>query len=419
MIIPEINVYSAIVRNDLTMLKKAIEIENINIREDNTFTGDSIFNRDFTLLHITAELGRPQLAQYLIDQGADLHKGSSMGHKPIDVAASHGHHNVIDVFLDAGMHVDARNPIGYQPTQLPWYQVNGLLYLWRWCMGMNGEVRPGPKVITPLAFAAMEGHLETMSFLLEHGAQIDGDVLGDVRGRTPLSAAAASNQREAVTWLLEKGADINMRGNRGVAIEVAIAMGKKEMLKLLIDLGADVNAIGSLDGTALHKAATKMDVDFLKILLEHGADINAKTIRGLTPLHVAADFDRPENIKLLLEHGADMNALTDEGRTPLLEAASRHNPKAMQTLLELGADPDVRDNKGYKAADYQPLPIIKHEHNDISSSVLKINDVLCGAESDVFKAPPPASNADSGGYYTTSWQEYIGQSVIDAFWSNN
>lgn len=418
MIIPEINVYSAIVRNDLTMLKKAIEIENINIREDNTFTGDSIFNRDFTLLHITAELGRPQLAQYLIEQSADMHKRSLLGQKPMHTAARHGHHNVIDVFLDAGMHVDARNPIDYQPPQPPpWYQMSGL-QLWRWCMGLSGEERPGPEVTTPLALAAKYGQLETMSYLLEHGAQVNGDVLDGVRGGAPLWFAAVGDQMESVKLLLENGADINLRGYDGeVAIEGAIARGKKEMLKLLIDLGADVNAIGSLDGTALHEAATKMDVDFLKILLEHGGDINAKTIRGLTPLHIAADFDESENIRLLLEYGADMNALTDEGRTPLLEAASRHNPKAMQTLLELGADPDVRDNKGYKAADYQPLPIIKHEHNDIGSSVLKINDVLCGVESDVFKAPPPASNADSGGYYTTSWQEYIGQSVIDSFWS--
>ena len=42
--------YSAIIRNDLLMLKKAIVTENINIREDNSFSGDSIFNNRFTLL---------------------------------------------------------------------------------------------------------------------------------------------------------------------------------------------------------------------------------------------------------------------------------------------------------------------------------------------------------------------------------
>jgi len=417
MIIPEINVYSAIVKNDLAMLKKAIEIERINIREDNTFAGDSIFNRHFTLLHITAELGRPELAQYLLDQGADLHKRSTMGHKPIDVAASHGHHNVIEVFLDAGMDVEGKTPSWYPPPPpVPWYQMTGW-DIWRWCMGMSDTHRPGPRMLTPLDFAAMEGQLETMHFLLEHGAQIEGDVLGDARGRTPLYAAAAFNQVEALKWLLEKGADINMRGNGGaLAIEGAIAIDKKEAFHFLIDMGADVNAIGSLDGTALHEAASVSDIEYLMILLEHGAIVDVRTKRGLTPLHVAADFDEIDNIKLLVEHGADIHALTDAGRTPLLEAASRHNPNAMKILIELSSDTEVRDNKGYKAADYEPLPQVKHEHNNIAAHILTVDDILCSAESDVLETPPLASDGDGGGYYTISWQGYLERSLISALW---
>ena len=93
-----------------------------------------------------------------------------------------------------------------------------------------------------LSWAARNGAVEAMAFLVERGADHDASVY---RG-TPLMFAVAWRKPAAVHWLLEHGADPNRRApfhgkepGRITALHLAAQTDDPELVRLLLDHGAD------------------------------------------------------------------------------------------------------------------------------------------------------------------------------------
>ncbi|MBX9698560.1 MAG: ankyrin repeat domain-containing protein [Acetobacteraceae bacterium] len=109
-------------------------------------------------------------------------------------------------------------------------------------------------------------------------------------------------------------------------IFIALIHGGPDFLRALLALGADPN-IEATDGfPSLHGAIDSPRPDrhaLLRVLLEHGADPNAQ--RGIndgTPLHHAVWRRDLDALRILLAHGADRGLRTriDDLSTPLEEA---------------------------------------------------------------------------------------------------
>jgi hypothetical protein len=96
--------------------------------------GDHIHST--TALHIAAKYGLCDYAQYLINEGADVHSRDVSGMTPLHLAASSGHADIIKNLVGAGAAPDAAN------------EING---------------------IKPLHAAASENHAEAIRALLEVG----------------------------------------------------------------------------------------------------------------------------------------------------------------------------------------------------------------------------------------------------------
>ncbi len=93
-----------------------------------------------------------------------------------------------------------------------------------------------------LSWAARNGALESMGFLVDRGTDVDASVY---RG-TPLMFAVAWKKPAAVRWLLEHGADSNRRApfhgqepGRITALHLAAQTDDPELIRLLLDHGAD------------------------------------------------------------------------------------------------------------------------------------------------------------------------------------
>ena len=108
---------------------------------------------------------------------------------------------------------------------------------------------------TPLKIAAALGEVEMARSLIEHGASVDGMVIGD---ETPLHFAAKSGQEAAVELLIRSGANVNSRDQTlCTPCKRAASWGRLASVQALVEGGADITLQDSVGFTALHCAASQ------------------------------------------------------------------------------------------------------------------------------------------------------------------
>jgi ankyrin repeat protein len=71
-----------------------------------------------TALEESVRINRPDIAQMLIDAGADVDKTGKNGQTPLMLAAKLGHANVVQVLIDAGAYLNDTDPTGRTPLEL-------------------------------------------------------------------------------------------------------------------------------------------------------------------------------------------------------------------------------------------------------------------------------------------------------------
>ena len=153
--------------------------------------------------------------------------------------------------------------------------------------------------VTSMHVAAIAGHADILSLLLEHGAYVNG--LG-INGQTPLHRASANAKVEAGKCLLDHGADINARDNDGSTPLLLAAFEEVEFARLLLKSGARINVRDNICGwTPLHWAVKATNIQVVRLLLEHGADVNALDPTGRTPSQITR---QQEIVELLSEYSA-------------------------------------------------------------------------------------------------------------------
>ena len=162
-----------------------------------------------------------------------------------------------------------------------------------------------------LALASQKGRLETVHFLLEHGANVNA---ATTMGMTALMSASFRGDLEIVRTLVDGGANVNAVTTMGyTALMWASGGGHLETVRFLVERGgANVNAATTTNGmTALMMASVEGHLETVRFLVERaGAAVDAVDLTGMSALMLASRYGHLEIVRFLVERGgANVNPL--------------------------------------------------------------------------------------------------------------
>jgi ankyrin repeat protein len=192
-----------------------------------------------TPLHWAAEHDYRDVAELLLDAGADLEATTSWGATPLDWAATMGSTKVADLLLARGakgMNVVAAASLGKLRLVREFLDSGAPLALAakepddHW---VADSARMKGDVISHLFYCACRnGHTAVAALLLERGADVNAK---GVFGGTGLHWAAINGHRDTVAFLLAHGADLTIRDARFASTpEGWAAEGKHEEIRELL-----------------------------------------------------------------------------------------------------------------------------------------------------------------------------------------
>ncbi len=102
--------------------------------------------------------------------------------------------------------------------------------------------------------AALAGDRSRCEALLKKGANVNG---AGMHGMKPIMSAAKGGSLETTSYLVANGADVNSHNDSGSALRWAVHSGNEELLKFLLMKGADTSWT-SADGETVLDFAAKM-----------------------------------------------------------------------------------------------------------------------------------------------------------------
>ncbi|KAL0435653.1 UNVERIFIED_CONTAM: Serine/threonine-protein phosphatase 5 [Sesamum radiatum] len=177
-------------------------IEKVKVDIDiKTERGDSSLLLATAMEHINT-------AKYLIIRGADIRKIDSKGMTSLHYAAETGNKELMQLLLLKGADIEAKSVYG-----------------------------------TPLQCAASSGSLESVRFLLGHGAKPNSV---SQLSFSPLMWALSCHSSECLELLLKAGADPNLSSCGKSPLAYAAMEGEAELLRSLLGAGANPNSISTL-----------------------------------------------------------------------------------------------------------------------------------------------------------------------------
>ena len=193
-----------------------------------------------TLLHIAAALGRHEVVEVLIAEGAEVNR-SAGDVTPLDLATlgvnvePGRRQRVVELLLAHG--ADLRGPKGRRAASNALDHPGILRRLLARGIDLSEPNGPG---FSLLHQAAASGYTESVKILIAGGMAVDG--MGRT-GVTPLFLAASAGNAETCALLLAQGAEVNKPCADGrTALHTAVYRGHIPLVKLLLARGADADA---------------------------------------------------------------------------------------------------------------------------------------------------------------------------------
>ncbi|OTB11190.1 hypothetical protein K445DRAFT_322185 [Daldinia sp. EC12] len=323
-----------------------------------------------TVLHFCAIYNDAEIAQLLLDHGADINARDNQLRSPLNVALSSEALNVANVLVQRGCSltgsIDMIFPLIQRVEEIP-----GIRPLIKTLAPKFNKAASGPYLIHQ---ALETNDLQSLEILLSAG--FDPNVRNR-HGLPPLYQAMVQQQGHAVRLLLAHGANKNdylppetrdkldesIRFHQRlttfidtgyVPLEIAARLLRDvEMTRVLLESGADVNYVYPVDGgVVLSGLGDEEYFETAKVIIDSGADMHIKGHNGRDPFLWANACSNTKLTEYMLTHGADVNHFYyDDYPTALFLCAEWDSRENAKVLLKHGADLTIKNNSGQTALD--------------------------------------------------------------------
>ncbi|KAL8648358.1 MAG: hypothetical protein Q9210_005039 [Variospora velana] len=221
-----------------------------------------------TALLAAVENGQKEIAQYLMEKGADISIADHLGDTPLTTAAKYAMANTVERLLTQA------NIMGCTPDKKAFVQATfeaihrsntptveillrfgGTAYA-----SFSSDEHQGSTFLHLVAQSRLYHSLVPMlDMLLQHGADIEAK---DNDGNTPLMTAVLAYHFEPAGCFLQRGANLeakNSKKKNETALVTAVRRGNPSVVKFLLDKGADPNALTGKVAAKLNKV-TQEDI---------------------------------------------------------------------------------------------------------------------------------------------------------------
>lgn len=310
------SLHRAIVNNDLNTVMELLKNENIDV---NSKLGievsiDGWYLGGATPLILASYLGYTDIVNALIEKDVDIKaKDDVDGCMAIHLAAANGKNEVIEILLD----VDASN--------------------------INDVDNKGN---TPLHWASMKDRPDTVSLLIENGADIEAK---DVDNWTALHYAAAFASLQTVEALVDNGADKNSLTKDG---NIPVNYAKDETIKTYLSGGK----IDREDTEEVIEEETK-----------ETTTENTEASETITEDYTNTELDTTQNGSIVAPAAVDL----DPKQLELLIAVKNNDIIAVNALLKENVNPNFVDEEGYS-----PLHrAVLNDNLDVVNVLLSYKDI--------------------------------------------
>lgn len=291
-----------------------------------------VHNQQERIAHQLLHAGYTNTLEWSMAHGADINEQHN-GQTALHHAALQGNTDHIESLIARGARIETLDAAGEQAVH--YAAQKGYI------TSIEKLLQAGASIHMALWSAAQTGQLETVKWLIQHGADHRRKNIG---GLTALHIAEFSNQQEVLHYLqslhpLQTHGENDMRIHFTELLDQAIA--RRSIIQANIALKSGASLVKTDESQsplrqAIARTGTAEDSaqahEIIQALLEAGAPLRTADEDGCTPLHMAAGLERLPVARLLLQHGADAHARNSHNITALDIALENHN-EDMQSLL--------------------------------------------------------------------------------------
>ncbi|HUV29895.1 MAG TPA: ankyrin repeat domain-containing protein [Acidobacteriota bacterium] len=269
-----------------------------------------VFDQDLeSPLHDAVTAGNAEMVAYLLEQGtttlndtsATKHNGFVGGWTPLHLAALHGYPEIVNLLLDQGADIEAR----------------------------DGVMR------TPLILTVEGGHMPVVEVLAERGADINAQAM---RRYTALLWAARNGFEEMVTYLVDRKAAIE-DDMLELAFQMSVVKGLNSLYQYVLEFDKiDVAQVAARDPGLILPASAGGSAEIVSSLAENGFKLDQTDGDGWTPLHYAVSEGRVDVLKYLVGQGLSTDVRNKKGESAFNLASRKGYREAAEYLGSSGAD---------------------------------------------------------------------------------